>query len=429
MTHALRLSVLAMFVAVGLAGCGEPAAQQAGPPPAPAVTVATPATRKVIDQDEYVGRFVAIDEVNVRARVSGYLDKIHFTDGQTVKEGDLLFTIDQRPYKIALDQANANLAQARANLDFAKADLERAKTLLEDRNSNAISKQTFDQRTQAERTATATVQSQEAQVRAAQLDLVFTEVRSPVTGVIGDRRVSVGNYVSAGSGASPTLLAVIVSTDPIRFEFTIDEASLLRYLRRKRGADIKGDPVELKLIDDKGFLHKGKLDFLNNMIDPQTGTIRGRAVFDNKQGLFRPGMFARIRLEASDPYEALVVPDDAIGTEQVKKFVFVVGPDNKVAQKFVTLGQLVDGMRVIREGLTPDDKVVVNGLMRVRPGVTVAPQVADAGKAGADAGAGSAGGKQAASGDKPAAPDKAAAPDQAGAKPGQPKAEASTAAK
>ncbi|GLI21544.1 RND family efflux transporter MFP subunit [Xanthobacter flavus] len=408
MSPAPRLSVASHFasaaaavpvlaLALALAGCGQPTAQQQGAPPPPQVTVANPTSANVTDTDEYVGRFVAIDEVNVRARVSGYLDKIDFVDGQLVKEGDVLFTIDQRPFKIAVDQAQANLAQAKANLDFTKADLERARTLLEDKTSNAISKQAFDQRTQAERTAAAIVQSQEAQVRSAQLDLGFTEVKAPVSGQIGDRRVSVGNYVTGGTGGTPTLLAVIVSTDPIRFEFTIDEASLLRLTRRMGGTDFKGDPVALKLIDDKDFVHKGKLDFLNNVVDRETGTIRGRAIFDNKTGLFRPGMFARIRLQSSDPYQALVVPDVAIGTEQVKKFVYVVGPDNKVSQKFVTLGPLQGDMRVIREGLGPDDKVVVNGLMRVRPGVTVTPQVAGAapaaGAPGAPAGSSSAASK------------------------------------
>lgn len=387
-------AVPVLALALALAGCGQPTAQQQGAPPPPQVTVANPTSANVTDTDEYVGRFVAIDEVNVRARVSGYLDKIGFTDGQMVKEGDVLFTIDQRPFKIAVDQAQANLAQAKANLDFTKADLERARTLLEDKTSNAISKQAFDQRTQAERTAAAIVQSQEAQVRSAQLDLGFTEVKAPVSGKIGDRRVSVGNYVTGGTGGTPTLLAVIVSTDPIRFEFTIDEASLLRLTRRQGGTDFKGEPVTLRLIDDKDFVHKGKLDFLNNVVDRETGTIRGRAVFDNKDGLFRPGMFARLRLQSSDPYQALVVPDVAIGTEQVKKFVYVVGPENKVSQKFVTLGPLQGDMRVIREGLAPDDKVVVNGLMRVRPGVTVTPQAAGAQPAaGAPAGSANAAAK------------------------------------
>ncbi|MFG1477528.1 efflux RND transporter periplasmic adaptor subunit [Xanthobacter sp. V4C-4] len=385
MTHALRpaLFVGSIALAFTLSGCGQPTAQPSGPPPAPQVTVAHPATRTVTDQDEYVGRFIAIDEVNVRARVSGHLASIHFVDGQVVKQGDLLFTIDQRPFKIALQQAQANLAQAQANLDFTKADLERARSLLEDRNSTAISKQAFDQRTQAERSAAATVQSQEAAVRQAQLDLDFTEVRAPVSGQIGDRRVSVGNYVTGGASGTPTLLAVIVSTDPIRFEFTIDEASLLRIQRRKNGADIKGDPVVLKLIDDKDFVHQGKMDFLNNVIDRETGTIRGRAEFANPNGLFRPGMFARVRLNSSDPHQVLVVPDAAIGSEQVKKFVYVVGADNKVGQRFVTLGALAGDQRVVLDGLKLDDTVVVNGLMRVRPGVTVSPQFADAPKADA----------------------------------------------
>lgn len=376
MIYAKRLPVVAgLALMLPLAACGEQASAPSAPPP-PTVAVAHPTTRTVTEQDEYVGRFVAIDEVNIHARVSGYLQSIHFTDGQLVKEGDLLFTIDQRPFQIALEQAKAHLDQAKANLDFTKADLERAATLLKDRNSTAISKQTFDQRTQAERTAAATVQSQEAALRAAELDLDFTEIRAPVTGQIGDRRVSVGNYVTGGTGGAPTLLAVLVSTNPIRFEFTMDEASLLRFQRRSGGGGVKDAQVTLKLIDDDGFVHKGKLEFLNNVIDRETGTIRARAIFQNENGLFRPGMFARIRLDSSDPYEAVVIPDMAIGSEQVKKFVYVVGPDNKVSQRFVSIGALADEhTRVIHEGLSKDDRVVVNGLMRVRPGAVVNPQL------------------------------------------------------
>lgn len=364
------LALLGPFL---LAACGQPQQQQAAPPP-PTVTVAKPQTRNITDYDEYVGRFVAINHVFVNARVSGYLEKISFTDGQMVKEGDLLFTLDQRPYKIALDQAQANLTVAKANLDFATTDLERARTLIEDKTSNAISKQAFDQRTQTQRTAAATVQAQEAAVQQAKLDLQFTELRAPVTGRIGDRRVSVGNYVLGGTGASPTLLAVIVSMDPIYFEFTFDEASLLRYQRLTAGADVAGAPVELKLIDDKGWPNKGKLDFLNNVVDRETGTIRGRAVFENKKDLFRPGMFGRIRLASSAPYQALTVPDTAIGSEQLQKFVYVVGPENAVQIRPVVLGPLDGDRRVIKSGLNADDVVVVNGLMRVRPGVKVTPQ-------------------------------------------------------
>lgn len=403
MIHAKRTPLAALALLLPLAACGEPAGQQGAPPP-PAVSVALPTTQTVTDHDEYVGRFIAIDEVNVHARVSGYLQSIHFTDGQTVKEGDQLFTIDKRPFQIALEQAQANLAQANANLDFTKADLQRAATLLADPKSNAISKQAFDQRTQAERTAAATVQSQEAAVRAAQLDLDFTEIKAPVTGQIGDRRVSVGNYVTGGTGGTPTLLAVIVSTNPIRFEFTMDEASLLRLQRRAGAKGIQNDKVSLKLLDDAGFVHQGQLDFLNNVIDRETGTIRVRAVFQNNDGLFRPGMFARIRLDSSNPYEAIVIPDSAIGSEQVKKFVYVVGPDNKVGQKFVTLGPLVgEHQRVIASGLGKDDHVVVNGLMRVRPGVVVNPQMQAAAPAAA-----------APADPAKAAPEKAGAPAEAG---------------
>jgi RND family efflux transporter MFP subunit len=372
--HRFAISAIALSLALALAACGQPQQQQQAAPPPPTVTVAKPQTRTITDYDEYVGRFAAIDRVAVNARVSGYLDKISFTDGQIVKAGDLLFTIDQRTYKIALQQAEANLAQAKANLDYATTDLERARTLIEDKTSNAISKQTFDQRTQTQRTAAATVQAQEAAVNQAKLDLQFTELRAPIAGRIGDRQVSVGNYVVGGAGASPTLLAIIVSTDPIYFDFTFDETSFLRYQRLLNGADVSGSKVDLKLIDDKGWPYQGKMDFLNNVVDRETGTIRGRAVFDNAKDLFRPGMFGRVRVASSDPYQALTVPDIAIGSEQTQKFVYVVGPENVVQVRPVVLGPLEGPLRVIKSGLKPDDVVVVNGLMRVRPGVKVNPQ-------------------------------------------------------
>lgn len=385
MSLLVRLPVKALGVVslLALAACGQPQ-QQGGAPPAPTVTVAKPQTRTITDYDEYVGRFVALDEVNVNARVSGYLSVIHFTDGQLVKKGDPLFTLDQRPFKIAVEQAEANVAQAQANLDFAQTDLERARTLLQDRNSTAISKQTFDQRTQTERTAAATLQAQQAALASAKLDLEFSQLIAPVDGRIGDRRVSVGNYVIGASGGTPTLLAVIVSQDPIRFEFTFDEGSLLRY--KTSGSADTGMPVDLKLLDEKSFDHKGKMDFLNNVVDRDTGTIRGRAIFANPDGLFRPGMFARIRLAASKPYEALTVPDSAIGSEQVRKFVYVVGPENAIGMKFVELGPVVDGRRAIKSGLTANDVVVVNGLMRVRPGVKVTPQEEKPAEAGGNTG-------------------------------------------
>ena len=356
-----------------LAGCGQGQNQPAAPPP-PKVTVAKPVVRTIVDQDEYVGRFVAVDVVEVRARVSGYLDKVHFQDGQAVKQGDLLFTIEKRPFQNTLDQARANLALARSNLEFTEADLARGKQLLRDRT---ISEQVFDQRNQAFRNAQASVAANEALVRQAELDLEYTELKAPISGRIGDRRVTPGNLVTGGAGGTTTLLAAIVSIDPIRLEFTFDEASLLRYERLARGGnDVTGrnSPVRLKLIDEQDFAHRGKMDFVDNVIDRGTGTIRGRAQFANADGLFTPGMFARVQVPGSAPYAATLVPDVAIGTEQARKFVLVVNADNVAIQKYVTLGDVVDGLRVIKTGLAADDRVIVNGLMQARAGGKVAPQ-------------------------------------------------------
>ena len=357
-----------------LAACGQ--SQQAAAPPDPVVTVAHPVRKTVVEQDEYVGRFVAVDSVEVRARVSGYLDQVHFTDGQMVKQGDLLFTIDKRPFQTSLDQASANLAQARANLAFTEADLARAAQLVRDKT---ITEQTFDQRTQAKRVAAASVEAQEAAVRQARLDLGFTELRAPIDGRIGDRRVSPGNLVTGGTGGNTTMLASIVSLDPIRFEFTFDEASYIKYERLSRtGKDMAGRDgsalVSLRLIDEPDYAHEGRMDFIDNVIDRTSGTIRGRAVLANPNGVFTPGMFARVRVPASPPYSALLVPDSAIGTEQARKYVLVVDEGNFVRQKYVTLSQMSGGLRVIKDGLTAEDRVVVNGLMRARPLLKVKPE-------------------------------------------------------
>jgi len=366
--------IVASGVAVLLASCGEE--QKAAAPPPPVVTVAHPTRRTVIDMDEYVGRFVAVNSVEIRARVSGYLDQVHFTDGQTVKQGDLLFSIDKRPFQTSLDQARANLAQARANMAFADADLARGAQLVRDKT---ITEQTFDQRTQAKRVAEASVAAQEAATRQAALDLQFTELRAPVDGRIGDRRVSPGNLVTGGTGGNTTLLAVIVSLDPIRFEFTFDEASYLRYERlSKAGQDMTSRDgsalVSLRLIDEPDYGYQGRMDFVDNVIDRSSGTIRGRAVFTNPNGVFTPGMFGRLRVPGSPSYQALLVPDAAIGTEQARKYLLVVDGENVVRQKYVTLGQVSDNLRVIKDGLAPEDRVIVNGLMRARPGQKVTPQ-------------------------------------------------------
>jgi RND family efflux transporter MFP subunit len=366
---------LVLTLAAAVAGCGRQ--QQAKAPPPPKVTVETPVKRTLFDFDEYVGRFTAIDSVEVRARVSGYLDSVDFTDGQTVKKGDLLFTIDKRPFQYTLDQARANLATAKSNLAYAKSDLERGQSLV---TQKTITEQVFEQRSQTFRNAQAAVNGAQAAVEQAELDLQFTELRAPIDGRIGARQVSPGNLVTGGTAGNTTLLATIVSTDPIYFEFTFDEASYLRYERlAKDGSDVAsrggGVKVALKLIDESGFVHAGRMDFVNNVINPATGTILARAVFDNPNGVFTPGMFGRVRVPASPPYEALLVPDAAIGTEQTRKYVLVVGADDKVAERYVTLGQATsDNLRVIKTGLAPDDRVIVEGLMRARPGQKVTPQ-------------------------------------------------------
>ena len=369
-------AVLSLALAGLLAGCNQ-SQQQAGGPPPPTVTVAKPVQRTVVDQDEYVGRFVAVNSVEIRSRLSGYLSEIHFKDGQSVKEGDLLFTIDRRPFEIALEQMRANLAQSRANLAFAEADLTRGQALL---TNKTLTEQAYDQRTQAKNVAAASVAAQEAMVHSAELDLdTYSQLRSPIDGRIGDRRVAVGNLVTGGSGNGTTLLATVVSVDPIRFEFTFDEQSYLRYVRyasaSKEVAALNGNvPVTLQLIDEHDFKHTGKIDFVDNAINTSTGTIRGRAVFDNADGIFTPGMFGRLRVPGSPPYTALLVPDAAIGSEQVRKYVLVVGDDGMVKQKYVTLGQIDDGLRVIKDGLDANDRVIVNGLMRARAGIKVNAQ-------------------------------------------------------
>jgi multidrug efflux system membrane fusion protein len=376
----MKLSLPARFAAgtllfFALVACGDDNAQKGakGAPPPPQVTVALPTKRMVADRDEYVGRFVAVDSVEIRARVSGYLEQIHFTDGARVKRGDLLFTIDRRPLKATLDQARADFERAKAQLDLTMSDLTRAQDLIE---KKTISEAIYDQRLQAKRAADAQLMSAEANVRTAELNLEFAELRSPIDGQIGDRRVSIGNLVIGGSQPSTTLLATVVSTDPIRFEFSFDEAAFLRYQQLAEGgksADSIGTEVELRLLGEQNFRHKGKIDFIDNVISENSGTIRGRAAFANPDGRFTPGMFARIRVPASRPFEALLVPDSAIGTEQIRKFVYVVDAENTVRQKYVTPGHLEGNLRVILNGIEPSDRVIVNGMVRARPGIKVTP--------------------------------------------------------
>jgi RND family efflux transporter MFP subunit len=347
-----------------------PAAAAGGPP----VTVAAPLSRSVTDWSEYTGQFTAVDYVEVRARVSGYLTEIHFTDGQQVNKGDLLFVIDPRPYEIAVASARAKLDQAAGTKEFAKRQLNRAGEL---HRKDFVAESTLDQRTEESRGAGATVEAARAALRDAELNLQFTRVTAPVSGRISAKQVSVGNLVSGGpSIASPTLLTTIVSQDPIYFSFDMSEAEYLAQSRRSQGspeAGLLGAAASLRLMDETGWPHEGKIDFVDNQIDKGTGTIRARVLLANADHSVPPGAFGRVKLAASAPYDAFLVPDTAILTDQSRKLVMTV-KDGTVTPKVIKLGPLQGALRVVQSGLGPEDQVIINGLMRARPGTKVTPQ-------------------------------------------------------
>ena len=367
---------LSVALAAGLpAGCGDNAQQAGFQPPPPQVTVATPLATDVTDWDEYTGRFAAVESVDVRSRVSGYLQEVHFTEGAFVKKDDLLFVVDPRPYQAILEEKKADLDRAKAQLDLANNELNRARRLYE---TKAISEEQLDAKTQARSAAQAEVEAAKAQLNFARLDLEFTHITAPVSGRIGRALVTEGNLVSGGTENS-TLLTTIVSMDPIYFYFTGDEQAYIHYLRLdqeggRRSSHYANNPVKLKIADEKEFKHSGHMDFVDNRIDESTGTMLGRAVFDNPDNLFVPGMFGKIQLLGEGPYPALLVPDEAIATDQSRKIVFVVDEKNVVQARLIEIAQQVKGLRVVRAGLAPTDRIVINGIQRVRPGIEVAPQ-------------------------------------------------------
>ncbi len=352
------------------------AAPATGAPAAPAavVTVSQPLRRQITEWDEATGRFDAVETVDLRARVNGYLDQVLFKDGQEVKKGDTLFIIDARPYERALAQSQAELEQARTKIANASLDVERARPLVE---RKVVSEKTFDDRANLQREAESAAKVAEEKVKSAELDLSFTRITAPVSGRIGRTSVTPGNYVTAGGGSGVTTLASIVSQDPIYLYFDITEADALKYKRlAERGAvsaSQAGARVEAALPDEKGFPHTGLIDFLDNRLDPVTGSQKARAVFENTARLFTPGQFAKLRLMGSEAYTATLVPDEAIGADQGNRFVVAVGADNLPVRKTVKLGPLVDGLRVVREGLDAEEWIVVKGLTRVRAGQKVAP--------------------------------------------------------
>ena len=347
-----------------------------GAPPAPPVTVSQPVARRVINWDEFTGRFEASEQVDLRARVSGLLDKVHFRDGDSVKKGDLLVTVDQRPYQLAVEAARADVARAKAQVELGQNEYERAEGLTQNRT---ITARDVDQRRANLNSAVGSLQGAEANLKNAELNLEWTEVRAPLAGRISNRRVDPGNLIAGGqSGAS--LLTTIVAVAPIYFTFDVSEADYLRYARMSNpregtGSKDAGTLVEVRLADEPKWGRRGNVNFLDNALNARSATIRGRAVFENKDQFLTPGVFGRLRFFAGES-DALLVPDTVIASDQANKIVLTVGPENKVVPKPVVLGPLSEGLRVIRSGLTAQDKVIVGGNANpmVRPGVAVSPQ-------------------------------------------------------
>ncbi len=377
MRHSLLISLLSVAAVsattLTLSGCGRNEAAEAhAAPPAPQVSVAAAIARKITEFDEFTGRFEAVERVEVRPRVSGYIASVNFKEGSEVRKGDVLFVIDPRPYQAERDKAAAGLAQARSQQVLAKTQRERGIKLLA---QHAISQEEYDTRTAGNEQAEANVAAARAALDAAALNLEFTRVTAPISARISRALVTSGNFVTNGQ----TPLTTLVSLDPIYVSFDGDEQEYLRYSKVARDAapdrsHAARNPVQVGLANESGFPHEGVMVFVDNALDPATGTIRSRALLDNHERQFTPGLFARIRLLGSAQHDAVLVNDSAIGTDQTVRYVLVVDKDNKVEYRPVQLGPVIDGLRVVQSGLSPGETIVVNGLQRVRPGAQVQPQ-------------------------------------------------------
>src|SRR5690348_6288608 len=367
-------------LSAALGGCDQRQQATAAPPPPP-VTVAQPVKRTVTDWDEFTGRFEAVETVQVRPRVGGSVTSVQFKDGDMVRAGDLLYVIDSRPFEAVAEQADGQLADARAKTELAKRELDRSLALVQ---SSAVSEQNVDQRRQALQAAHAAEMQAEGALKAAQLNIEFTHVLAPITGRVGRHLVSAGNLVQGSDTGASTLLTTIVSMDPIYVYFDVDEATYQRNSKlwfegKRPSSRDTPNPVQVALSGEIKPSHDGHMDFLDNRLDESTGTLRSRAVIPNKDLSILPGQFGRVRLIGSSPYEGLLVPDTAIATDQSRKIVFVVKDDDTVDARAVELGPLDGGLRVIREGLKPEDRVIIDGIQRARVGAKVTPQKSEIG--------------------------------------------------
>jgi len=372
MRYSLLLPGIVAASGLLLNGCGRTeAAESHAAPPAPQVTVAAAISRRVTESDDFTGRFEAVERVEIRPRVSGYISSVNFKEGSEVRKGDVLFVIDPRPYQAERDKAAAGLAQARSQLVLARSERERATKLL---SQHALSQEEYDTRTAGSEQAQANVAAAQAALDAAALNLEFTRVTAPISGRISRALVTSGNFVTNGQ----TPLTTLVSLDPIYVSFDGDEQEYLKYIRLARDASANAhearSPVQVGLANENGFPHQGVMVFVDNALDPTTGTIRSRALLDNHDRQFTPGLFARIKLLGSAQHDAVLVNDSAVGTDQTVRYVLVVDKSNKVEYRPVQLGPVVDGLRVVQSGLSPGETIVVNGLQRVRPGAQVQPQ-------------------------------------------------------
>ena len=379
------MAAIGACAALAVGGCGSRGAQSAPPPPQ--VSVAKVLERRVKDWDEFTGRLQAVETVEIRPRVSGYIDKVAFTEGGQVKRGDLLFVIDPRPYRAETDRAAADLKRYKTSLELARIELTRVQRL---KDSGAVSQEELDERKSTVAQAEANSAGAVAALEAATLNLNFTRVTSPIAGRVSRAEVTRGNLVTGGTNGG-TLLTSVVSMDPMYLYFEGDEQAYLRYGQMARNGERPSsrdaaNPVRVGLANEEGFPHTGQVDFVDNQLNPQTGTIRARAVLDNKDGVYTPGMFARVQLLGSSEYSAILIDDRAVNTDQNQKYVFVLGANNQVEYRRIKLGRVIDGLRIVREGLKAGDVIVVNGAQRVHPGITVTPQTVTMGADAATAG-------------------------------------------